>query len=177
VSSWPRHQTTVSSNSGSGCAVSNKPLVLPHAQKIIRPDPAAFGQFLSIDLLHNLLLRNSNLSGVPSTAVRPRKGLCKRSYNPRWRSGAPEGIRTPGLCLRRAALYPAELRVLLNGAILADAGVARQAPCRPARTAKRRHGGKKTSPHEELRSLAARRSPEGSKISATRGRADGSSCS
>jgi predicted RNA binding protein YcfA (HicA-like mRNA interferase family) len=24
--------------------------------------------------------------------------------------GAPEGIRTPGLCLRRAALYPAELR-------------------------------------------------------------------
>jgi hypothetical protein len=26
--------------------------------------------------------------------------------------GAPEGIRTPGLCLRRAALYPAELRVL-----------------------------------------------------------------
>jgi DNA invertase Pin-like site-specific DNA recombinase len=32
-----------------------------------------------IDLLHNLLLRNSNLSGVPKTAVRPRKGLCKRS--------------------------------------------------------------------------------------------------
>ena len=27
------------------------------------------------------------------------------------RGGAPEGIRTPGLCLRRAALYPAELRV------------------------------------------------------------------
>jgi hypothetical protein len=26
-------------------------------------------------------------------------------------NGAPEGIRTPGLCLRRAALYPAELRV------------------------------------------------------------------
>jgi hypothetical protein len=26
-------------------------------------------------------------------------------------AGAPEGIRTPGLCLRRAALYPAELRV------------------------------------------------------------------
>src|ERR1700681_3374757 len=25
-------------------------------------------------------------------------------------SGAPEGIRTPDLCLRRAALYPAELR-------------------------------------------------------------------
>jgi hypothetical protein len=24
--------------------------------------------------------------------------------------GAPEGIRTPDLCLRRAALYPAELR-------------------------------------------------------------------
>jgi hypothetical protein len=34
---------------------------------------------LIIDLLHNLLLRNSNLSGVPKTAVRPRKGLCKRS--------------------------------------------------------------------------------------------------
>ena len=27
-------------------------------------------------------------------------------------NGAPEGIRTPGLCLRRAALYPAELRAL-----------------------------------------------------------------
>ena len=26
--------------------------------------------------------------------------------------GAPEGIRTPDLCLRRAALYPAELRAL-----------------------------------------------------------------
>src|SRR3954466_1431752 len=25
-------------------------------------------------------------------------------------TGAPEGIRTPDLCLRRAALYPAELR-------------------------------------------------------------------
>ena len=25
--------------------------------------------------------------------------------------GAPDGIRTSGLCLRRAALYPAELRV------------------------------------------------------------------
>ena len=25
-------------------------------------------------------------------------------------NGAPEGIRTPDLCLRRAALYPAELR-------------------------------------------------------------------
>ena len=30
------------------------------------------------------------------------------------RNGAPEGIRTPGLCLRRAALYPAELRVLIE---------------------------------------------------------------
>src|SRR4051794_1677661 len=27
-----------------------------------------------------------------------------------WIGGAPEGIRTPDLCLRRAALYPAELR-------------------------------------------------------------------
>src|ERR1700726_5238583 len=27
-------------------------------------------------------------------------------------AGAPEGIRTPDLCLRRAALYPAELRAL-----------------------------------------------------------------
>ena len=33
-------------------------------------------------------------------------------------SGAPERIRTSGLCLRRAALYPAELRVL-NGFIAA----------------------------------------------------------
>lgn len=28
------------------------------------------------------------------------------------KSGAPDRIRTCGLCLRRAALYPAELRVL-----------------------------------------------------------------
>jgi hypothetical protein len=28
-----------------------------------------------------------------------------------WVSGAPERIRTSDLCLRRAALYPAELRV------------------------------------------------------------------
>lgn len=26
------------------------------------------------------------------------------------KAGAPEGIRTPDLCLRRATLYPAELR-------------------------------------------------------------------
>jgi hypothetical protein len=32
---------------------------------------------------------------------------------PLWsKNGAPEGIRTPDLCLRRAALYPAELRAL-----------------------------------------------------------------
>src|SRR5205814_10201417 len=29
-------------------------------------------------------------------------------------TGAPEGIRTPDLCLRRAALYPAELRARLR---------------------------------------------------------------
>ena len=29
-------------------------------------------------------------------------------------NGAPEGIRTPGLCLRRAALYPAELRAQIE---------------------------------------------------------------
>ncbi len=35
----------------------------------------------------------------------------KLSYNPFiLLVGAPEGIRTPDLCLRRAALYPAELR-------------------------------------------------------------------
>ena len=32
-------------------------------------------------------------------------------------NGAPERIRTSGLCLRRAALYPAELRVLQAGYI------------------------------------------------------------
>jgi hypothetical protein len=73
--------------------------------------------------------------------------------------GAPEGIRTPGLCLRRAALYPAELRVLPNGAILADVGVTRQPPCRPARVAKRWHGGNETLPQGESRFLAARASP------------------
>ena len=40
-----------------------------------------------------------------------------RNPNPfKGKVGAPEGIRTPGLCLRRAALYPAELRVLAEGA-------------------------------------------------------------
>ena len=33
-------------------------------------------------------------------------------WSPLLSYGAPEGIRTHGLCLRRAALYPAELRVL-----------------------------------------------------------------
>jgi hypothetical protein len=37
--------------------------------------------------------------------------------------GAPEGIRTPGLCLRRAALYPAELPV--RAALLRWAAVSR----------------------------------------------------
>ena len=32
-------------------------------------------------------------------------------------SGAPERIRTSGLCLRRAALYPAELQVLTIAAV------------------------------------------------------------
>ena len=41
------------------------------------------------------------------------------------RDGAPEGIRTPGLCLRRAALYPAELRVR-NMCALAKAAALRQ---------------------------------------------------
>ena len=31
------------------------------------------------------------------------------------KAGAPERIRTSGLCLRRAALYPAELRVRAVG--------------------------------------------------------------
>jgi hypothetical protein len=48
--------------------------------------------------------------------------------------------------------------VLPNSAILADVGVARQAPCRPAH-AKRRPGGNETSPHGELRFFAARDSP------------------
>src|ERR1700730_4630043 len=71
--------------------------------------------------------------------------------NPRSRSGAPEGIRTPGLCLRRAALYPAELRVLPNGAILADVGVTRQAPCRPPVSPSDDTGAHKAWPQGELR--------------------------
>ena len=41
-------------------------------------------------------------------------------------NGAPERIRTSGLCLRRAALYPAELRVHLVFYSLARMGPQRQ---------------------------------------------------
>lgn len=92
-----------------------------------------------------------------------------------WQFVAPDRIRTCGLCLRRAALYPAELRVLPNGAILADVGVTHQAPCRPARVAKRRHGGNKNSPHGELRFFAARGSPDRLENERHEGGADGSS--
>jgi hypothetical protein len=44
-------------------------------------------------------------------------------------NGAPEGIRTPGLCLRRAALYPAELPVRRRACSKALAGG--QTACRP----------------------------------------------
>ena len=44
----------------------------------------------------------------PVSPTRKYRGL-KNEY------GAPEGIRTPGLCLRRAALYPAELRAQIPG--------------------------------------------------------------
>ena len=46
---------------------------------------------------------------VPSSPLQAQKRrvlACPVLY----RSGAPEGIRTPDLCLRRATLYPAELR-------------------------------------------------------------------
>lgn len=48
--------------------------------------------------------------GGPNQGIRSRqipKGPAMRALLV---SGAPEGIRTPDLCLRRAALYPAELR-------------------------------------------------------------------
>ncbi|VXC95791.1 hypothetical protein SPHINGO8AM_50013 [Sphingomonas sp. 8AM] len=35
---------------------------------------------------------------------------------PKLKAGAPDWIRTSGLCLRRAALYPAELRVPVRSA-------------------------------------------------------------
>jgi hypothetical protein len=39
----------------------------------------------------------------------------KSGYEKPLSGGAPEGIRTPDLCLRRAALYPAELRAQNGG--------------------------------------------------------------
>src|SRR4030088_2080184 len=42
----------------------------------------------------------------------------------RRKNGAPEGIRTPDLCLRRAALYPAELRA--RGGLHSRTGAAPQ---------------------------------------------------
>ena len=38
----------------------------------------------------------------------------KKGATSKYYIGAPEGIRTPGLCLRRAALYPTELRAHAN---------------------------------------------------------------
>ena len=37
--------------------------------------------------------------------------MVERPGHPHGKGGAPDRIRTCGLCLRRAALYPAELRV------------------------------------------------------------------
>jgi hypothetical protein len=43
----------------------------------------------------------------------PLRPICHRQMFVRsWANGAPEGIRTPDPCLRRAVLYPAELPVL-----------------------------------------------------------------
>src|SRR4029077_20299669 len=56
-------------------------------------------------------------------------------------AGAPEGIRTPDLCLRRATLYPAELRA--RGVVIADGrrgsnAVAAGDPSRPGDSEHRR---------------------------------------
>jgi hypothetical protein len=55
--------------------------------------------------------------GVTFSIVRPKGAAGKVD-------GAPDRIRTCGLCLRRATLYPAELRVLALG--LSDALSERQ---------------------------------------------------
>ena len=55
------------------------------------------------------------------------------------KNGAPEGIRTPGLCLRRAALYPAELRVLRGRLDSAFASARQLRPRRGAPTPFSRH--------------------------------------
>src|SRR6476646_1133471 len=59
-----------------------------------------------------------------------REALARGSVRVRERDGAPDRIRTCGLCLRRAALYPAELRV--RGRRLSDDADQRQGANRRA---------------------------------------------
>src|SRR3546814_20373008 len=56
-----------------------------------------------------------------------------------WRYGAPERIRTSGLCLRRAALYPAELRVLDRPRPPGSTRLAKAAEPRPSERARCRN--------------------------------------
>ena len=72
--------------------------------------------------------------GTPNdTAAWRRFGCLSNTFKPM--SGAPERIRTSGLCLRRAALYPAELRVPAR--LYSCHGIAVQSRSRPARSRSR----------------------------------------
>ena len=53
------------------------------------------------------------------SALRPVEELADFGGDSEYRNGAPDTIRTCGLRLRRATLYPAELRVLTAYAVLA----------------------------------------------------------
>ena len=73
------------------------------------------------DLFSPLLSRrDSTLSHHPPNAQKSPRSLDLRLFH--FISGAPGGIRTHDPCLRRAVLYPAELRMLVR---------ATSYPCRP----------------------------------------------
>src|SRR5690348_11039676 len=71
------------------------------------------------------------MDGLPSEARSAREGAqsIESGVRSRWKCGAPEGIRTPDLRLRRATLYPAELRALC-GATLEHQPWRRKLRCR-----------------------------------------------
>ena len=62
-------------------------------------------------------LRDCFPHASPRSSHACRGEACAIRYGFYYINGAPDRIRTYGLCLRRAALYPAELRVLGQGAL------------------------------------------------------------
>jgi hypothetical protein len=87
--------------------------------RLMEERPRSYGDQGAADEACVVGLKHRGVAGIRAVPRSKRNALpsggefqFQRSLNsPLWRcDGAPEGIRTPDLCLRRAALYPAELR-------------------------------------------------------------------